>query len=62
MHRQGAGEGLHRTEQALLQVGDQQPISVDRPLARPLGQQPGLALLAVALQQARELQPRGVRR
>ena len=62
MHGQGAGEGLHRTEQALLQVGDHQSISVDRPQARPLGQQPSLALLSVALQQARELQLRRVRR
>ena len=54
MHGQGAGEGLHRTEQPLLQVGDHQPIGIDRPFACPLGQQPGLPLFAVLLQESGE--------
>ena len=66
VHRQGAGEGLHRAEQPLLQVGDHQPVGGEEPLQGrlggcTLGKDAALPLLAVLLQQAREGQLRGVR-
>jgi hypothetical protein len=62
VHRQGAGEGLHRTGRALLQVGDHPAVGGQLALACLLRQQPGFPLFPVALQQARKRQLRCVRR